>query len=216
MADLIAADHLRSFIERIERLEEEKASLASDIREVYVEAKGNGFDTKTIRKIVGMRKQDFAKRQEEAAVLELYMDALGMLAETPLGRSAVDRDFGNTKMSIEVPGSGMAPVHFTGNDLKRVSAGLELEAKAGSKRRKSLSDKIGDAIEKAVEGTGATVLRNASLADLQTPVEPAGQGEDTAGDGSNVSRASPDPAEWPELPDCLRRDPPNRDVNVFG
>ena len=74
----VAADQLKAFIERIERLEEEKAALAGDIREVYGEAKGNGFDTKVLRKIVGLRKKGFAERQEEEAILELYMQALGM------------------------------------------------------------------------------------------------------------------------------------------
>jgi uncharacterized protein (UPF0335 family) len=74
----VAADQLKAFIERIERLEEEKASLAGDIREVYAEAKGNGFDTKAMRKIVALRKKDFAERREEEAMLDLYMQALGM------------------------------------------------------------------------------------------------------------------------------------------
>ena len=73
-----AAGQLRSLIERIERLEEEKAALASDIREVYAEAKGNGFDTKIMRQVVRMRKLDKADRQEMEAVLDLYMSALGM------------------------------------------------------------------------------------------------------------------------------------------
>jgi uncharacterized protein (UPF0335 family) len=76
----IAADQLKSFIERIERLEEEKAGIAGDIKEVYAEAKGSGFDTKVIRKIISMRKKDYAERQEEEAILELYMQALGMAA----------------------------------------------------------------------------------------------------------------------------------------
>jgi uncharacterized protein (UPF0335 family) len=74
----VAADQLKAFIERIERLEEEKAGLAGDLREVYAEAKGNGFDTKVLRKIVSIRKKDFAERQEEEAILDLYMQALGM------------------------------------------------------------------------------------------------------------------------------------------
>jgi len=74
----VAADQLKAFIERIERLEEEKAGLAGDIKEVYAEAKGSGFDTKVLRKIVSIRKKDFAERQEEEAILELYMQALGM------------------------------------------------------------------------------------------------------------------------------------------
>ncbi|QFU15428.1 DUF2312 domain-containing protein [Microvirga thermotolerans] len=74
----VAADQLKAFIERIERLEEEKAGIAGDIKDVYAEAKANGFDTKVIRKIIAIRKRDYAERQEEEAILELYMQALGM------------------------------------------------------------------------------------------------------------------------------------------
>ena len=74
----VAADQLKSFIERIERLEEEKAGIAGDIREIFAEAKGSGFDTKAMRKIIALRKKDFSERQEEEAILDLYMQALGM------------------------------------------------------------------------------------------------------------------------------------------
>ena len=74
----VAADQLKSFIERIERLEEEKAALAGDIKEIFLEAKGNGFDTKAMRKILSLRRKDHAERMEEEAILELYMQALGM------------------------------------------------------------------------------------------------------------------------------------------
>jgi len=73
-----AKDHLRSFVERVERLEEEKAALTADIREVYSEAKGQGFDTKIMRQIVRLRKLDKADFQEREAILDLYMSALGM------------------------------------------------------------------------------------------------------------------------------------------
>ena len=73
-----AKEQLKSIIERIERLEEEKQALADDIKEVYAEAKGNGFDTKALRTIVRLRKQDSAERQEQEALLDLYMQALGM------------------------------------------------------------------------------------------------------------------------------------------
>lgn len=73
-----AAERLRSFVERIERLEEEKASLTADVREVYSEAKGQGFDTKILRQVVALRKLDTADRQESEAVLDLYLTALGM------------------------------------------------------------------------------------------------------------------------------------------
>ena len=85
----IAGDHLRSYIERIERLEEEKASLGTDIREVYAEAKGDGFDVKAMREIVRLRKMDSGDRAELETVLDLYKRALGMLADTPLGEAAI-------------------------------------------------------------------------------------------------------------------------------
>ncbi len=74
----VAAGQLRALIERIERLEEEKQTLADDIKEVYAEAKGNGFDTKAIRTIVRLRKQDQAERDEAETILDLYKAALGM------------------------------------------------------------------------------------------------------------------------------------------
>jgi len=73
-----AKEHLRSFIERIERLEEEKKALADDIKEVYSEAKGTGFDTKVMRQVVRLRKMESADRQEQEAMLDLYLSALGM------------------------------------------------------------------------------------------------------------------------------------------
>jgi uncharacterized protein (UPF0335 family) len=69
---------LRSFIERVERLEEEKKALADDIKEVYAEAKGQGFDVKTMRKIISLRRKDPDDRAEEDALLDTYMSALGM------------------------------------------------------------------------------------------------------------------------------------------
>lgn len=75
----VAASHLKALIERIERLEEEKKALQDDIKDVYAEAKANGFDTKVLRKIISLRKQDRDERMEEEAILELYKSALGMV-----------------------------------------------------------------------------------------------------------------------------------------
>jgi uncharacterized protein (UPF0335 family) len=75
----IAGEALKSFVERIERLEEEKRALSEDIKEVYGEAKGNGFEPKIIRQIVKIRKMDKDQRDEEESLLELYMRALGMM-----------------------------------------------------------------------------------------------------------------------------------------
>lgn len=74
-----AQTKLRSIIERIERLEEDKAAVANDLKEVYAESKGEGFDTKILRKVVRLRKQDSAKRQEEEALIDLYISAIGGL-----------------------------------------------------------------------------------------------------------------------------------------
>jgi uncharacterized protein (UPF0335 family) len=74
----VSSDQLRSYIERIERLGEEKAALAADIREVFAEAKGNGFDVKIMRQAIRLRKLDKDDRDEQEALLDLYMRALGM------------------------------------------------------------------------------------------------------------------------------------------
>jgi len=76
-ATTVAADRLRSFIERVERLEEDKAAVANDIKEVYAEAKGEGYDVATLRQVVKVRKMDRAARQESEAMLDLYLSALG-------------------------------------------------------------------------------------------------------------------------------------------
>jgi uncharacterized protein (UPF0335 family) len=78
-ATRFAKDQLKSIIERIERLEEEKKTISDDIRDVYAESKGNGFDVKALRAIVRLRKQDPQERQEQETILETYMQALGML-----------------------------------------------------------------------------------------------------------------------------------------
>jgi uncharacterized protein (UPF0335 family) len=77
----VAHGQLRSIVQRIERLEEEKKALADDIRDVYAEAKANGFDIKALRTVIKLRKQDAAERQEHEAVLATYMVALGMVTE---------------------------------------------------------------------------------------------------------------------------------------
>jgi len=78
---MVAREQLKSVVERIERLEEEKKAIADDIRDVYAEAKANGFDTKVLRQVVSLRKKDLTERQEEEAVRDLYLQALGMLPE---------------------------------------------------------------------------------------------------------------------------------------
>ena len=77
-ASTIAHAQLHAFIQRIERLEEEKAAIAADIKEIYLEAKGTGFNVKIMRKVVALRKKETAERQEESALMDLYLHALGM------------------------------------------------------------------------------------------------------------------------------------------
>jgi len=76
----VESGQLRAFVERIERLEEEKRTIADDIKDVYAEAKGNGFDVKIMRKVVSLRRQDLNKRREAEEILDLYLSALGMHA----------------------------------------------------------------------------------------------------------------------------------------
>ncbi len=76
-ADTVDGGHLRAFIERIERLEEEKRAIADDVKEVYAEAKGNGFDARVMRKVIALRRMDRDKRIEEETILDLYLNALG-------------------------------------------------------------------------------------------------------------------------------------------
>ncbi|MDP3408605.1 DUF2312 domain-containing protein [Bosea sp. (in: a-proteobacteria)] len=77
MDDPVQGDQLKSIVERIERLEEEKKTIADDIKEVYAEAKGNGYDVKVLRKVIAIRKRDANERAEEEAILDLYLQAVG-------------------------------------------------------------------------------------------------------------------------------------------
>jgi uncharacterized protein (UPF0335 family) len=80
MDDPVQGDQLKSIVERIERLEEEKKTISDDISEVYAEAKGNGYDVKVLRKVIAIRKRDKDERAEEEAVLDLYLQAVGETA----------------------------------------------------------------------------------------------------------------------------------------
>ncbi|PTM40811.1 DUF2312 domain-containing protein [Bosea sp. 124] len=77
MDDPVQGDQLKSIVERIERLEEEKKTISDDIKEVYAEAKGNGYDVKVLRKVIAIRKRDANERAEEEAILDLYLQAVG-------------------------------------------------------------------------------------------------------------------------------------------
>jgi uncharacterized protein (UPF0335 family) len=117
-SDSVAQDQIRAFIERIERLEEEKQAIADDIKEVYAEAKGNGFDTKVLRQIIRIRKQDAAERMEQEALLELYMAALGMAVAprdegetTPRRTSSVQSAIADLRALAERDGTTISIIH---------------------------------------------------------------------------------------------------------
>lgn len=86
----MAADRLKNLVERIERLEEERKNLQADIKDIYTEAKSAGFDVKVLRMVIASRKKDQAEWEEQQALLETYMRALGQLADTPLGKAAME------------------------------------------------------------------------------------------------------------------------------
>jgi uncharacterized protein (UPF0335 family) len=87
-------NQLQTIDERIERLEEDKAAIAEDIKGIYSEAKSHGFDAKILRKVIALRKKAASERDSEQTMIDLYMSALGMLADTPLGQAAIARDLG--------------------------------------------------------------------------------------------------------------------------
>jgi uncharacterized protein (UPF0335 family) len=113
-----AKDQLKAIVERIERLEEEKKATSDDIRDVYAEAKGNGFDVKALRSIISLRKQDTDERREQQAVLETYMHALGMLSDLPLDGRPAEREFKDMKVVIS---SGDRSVETTLADMQRAA-----------------------------------------------------------------------------------------------
>ena len=86
----VAADRLRSLVERIERLEEERKALGSDVKDIYTEARSAGFDVTVIRQLIRIRKAEPAEVEEQETLLDLYRHALGMLADTPLGTAALN------------------------------------------------------------------------------------------------------------------------------
>jgi uncharacterized protein (UPF0335 family) len=86
----VAAERLTSIVERIEKLEEERKHLQEDIKDIYTEAKSAGYDVKVLRMVIASRKKDQAEWEEQQALLETYMRALGQLADTPLGQAALE------------------------------------------------------------------------------------------------------------------------------
>ena len=92
VTQLQANNQIKSIVDRIERLEEEKKGISDDIREIFAEAKNNGYDIPALREILRIRKMEADKRAERESIMEIYMQALGMLADLPLGQAAVERE----------------------------------------------------------------------------------------------------------------------------
>ena len=86
----VAAERLMSIVERIEKLEDERKNLQADIKDIYTEAKSAGYDVKVLRMVIASRKKDQAEWEEQQALLETYLRALGQLADTPLGQAALE------------------------------------------------------------------------------------------------------------------------------
>lgn len=173
-AGTVAADHLRAFIERIERLEEEKRTIADDIKDIYAEAKGTGFDTKAIRTIIKLRKKDQAEREEEEAILDTYMAALGMLPLFDTDRSYADAkgDFVTTSnASVSKASSAKTADFVTTPSASAPHTGLssfpehEVDASSGSNQSPApTSSQAGDSA-----GEGVLPLSPATHSDDDVP-----------------------------------------------
>lgn len=148
----IAAGQLKSIVERIERMEEEKKSVADDIRDIYAEAKANGFDTKTIRAVIRLRKQDRAEREEQEALLDLYLHALGMLPDQDTSPTELERA---AKDFTDVVGRPVEPTEqeksdgviaaFEDKDGNRSSLAVGERARSKTKARpKSITERAAD------------------------------------------------------------------------
>ena len=121
----VAQDQVKNFMERIERLEEERRDLADDIRSIYAEAKAAGYDTKALRKLIQLRRKDANERAEEEAILDTYMHAVGMATETPLftavgamGTDTAARDQVIDAFKLLVPATGEVVIKMGGNPVR--------------------------------------------------------------------------------------------------
>lgn len=206
-----AKSQLKALVERIERLEEEKKALADDIREVYGEAKANGFDTKALRAVIRLRAQDAAERQEFEAIVALYRDALGLgvLADTELGHAAARTGQKNpsvrkaAKKLVKALGTPVEPTE------KEKADGV-VAAFEGKNGRCSIGvgrspGQIADrAEESASERERIRKNQEAAAADVMAPPRPA----HPSVANPPFAHTAPKPGEeMPDIPDALRREP---------
>jgi uncharacterized protein (UPF0335 family) len=207
-----AKDHLNSFIQRIERLEEEKAALAADIREVYSEAKGSGFDPKIMRKVIALRKMDAADRQEMEAILDLYKSALGMLGDTPLGEAAMRAaSTPKKKQPPHDPETG----EIIESQAKAVDDATHTDLKGGDEGDRGLSDvaRAAEAVSRldARRSASATSeIRDATSRERPAPYTRRESGATYTDEAVALTRSAsvaPMRSDEMEIPDFLRRIP---------
>lgn len=191
-AHRFAKDHLKAFVERVERLEEEKKALSDDIHDIYAEAKANGFDVKALRAVVRLRKQDVDERREQEAILETYLQALGMLDYTPEPRTGGGAGVATNARAQACDFASDAVIRTTipqpaeGNDPRKGDAG-------GPQRPLMEAPERGEPEAGLCETVGASALRTAALL---APAAPDAD-EGACGDGrepcpaTNSSSARP-------------------------
>ncbi|WEX10335.1 DUF2312 domain-containing protein [Chelativorans sp. AA-79] len=221
-----AAGQLRAFIERIERLEEEKKNISDDIKDVYAEMKGNGFDTKAVRTIIKLRKKDQAERQEEEAILHTYMHALGMIqmdmfrdarGAVPLDREArakrrtSEAMDDNKAFSAELLANGLITEEAHAENL-RLSDAVALKIGAGV-----IDPETGEIIESAkpkMDRAGGTTAQPnnpvaAENAPKAIPVKPEAGSVSHAGAGeSPAANSNPSASSSPQAVDAGEGVPP--------
>ena len=200
MDDLVQGDQLRSIVERIERLEEEKKTISDDIKEVYAEAKANGYDVKVLRKAVALRKRDANERAEEEAILDLYMQAIGELADTPLGRAAAPGYSSSAAMARSAP-----------SYPERVSRPVAVDQPAHfPPGRAPQSGHHGSDSEGVAGGESPHLMSGSEQGSVEAPQARNEPGSDGATSGGGGVKASPEtprfalPAAKPLRPNCLK------------
>jgi uncharacterized protein (UPF0335 family) len=189
----VAHQQLRSLVERIERLNEEKATVQQDIAEVYAECKAFGFDKKIVRKVVQIRSRDNAERQEEEALLDLYMGALGMLPANPEDDAVVS---GSGMPGLTRPESPPTPagapeaVNAADATCKPVAAGC------APQRAVSLTGEAGEAATDQQKPTGPC---------MELPPSPPGGADGAAGVDDTPAPAATNVVDMPDIPSFMRR-----------
>lgn len=203
--DSVAQDQLRAFIERIERLENEKAEIAADIKEIYAEAKGNGFDTKILRKVVTIRKQDANERMEQEALLDLYMGALGMI-DAPAGYheererlNGLAEQIERSQPKAQAEAKPDPVAQFRADPAMHIVDPLNLKNKSESQPTKAAGSDLTNS--QALNG------QVASHSDFDNPMSTETQHEGSAGQSEELAQSNADVAGEAEEPSKAEASP---------